>query len=218
MEPSKKIEFPPVEWAARDGLLAMGGNLELETLLSAYQHGIFPWPSSDGFLLWFSPPKRAILEFSEFHFPKRLKQYLKKTAFEFRVNTNFKAVVEACARSKNRKKGEGTWILPEMVEAYSKLHEAGYAISFEAYNAADKLVGGLYGVKIANYFAGESMFYRESFASQFVMLQTVNYLASLGFTWMDVQVLNPHLQKFGVKEIKRALFLEKLNLILREIK
>ncbi len=205
------LKFPSSEWATDEGLLAIGGDLEVDTLISAYSQGVFPWPSNEGELLWFTPPQRAILEFKDLHIPKRLKQYLKHSQFEFRVNTDFTKVIKACAQSKNRKRGGGTWIFPEMIEAYSALHAKGFATSFEVYNKKGELVGGLYGVRIKKYFAAESMFYLESFASQFVLIETVRQLSQEGLSWMDVQVLNPHLEKFGVKEVERALFLEKLD-------
>lgn len=203
--------FPPVDQADEDGLLAMGGDLEVATLKLAYASGIFPWPVAEMPLLWFAPPRRAILEFSEFRIPPRLQRYLKHASFEFRVDTNFAAVIRECAASKNRRGERGTWITKEMIAAYIKFHRHGFAHSFEAWNTRNELVGGLYGVWIGRFFAGESMFYKETNASKFVLAQTVNFLKQAGLSWMDVQVLTPLLKSFGAKEIPRASFMKKLH-------
>ncbi len=204
-------QFPPVDQADEDGLLAMGGDLEVATLKLAYASGIFPWPVAGMPLLWFAPPRRAILEFSEFRIPQRLQRYLKQVNFEFRVDTNFEAVIRGCALSRNRGGERGTWITKEMVAAYIKFHRYGFAHSFEVWNARNELVGGLYGVWMGKFFAGESMFYKETNASKFALIQTVNYLKQSGLSWMDVQVLTPLLKSFGAKEIPRANFMKKLR-------
>lgn len=205
-------EFPSVEMADDEsGLLAVGGDLEVGSLELAYRSGIFPWPVEDEPILWFAPAKRAIIEFEEFKIPKRLERSLKKTRFTFRVSTNFEGIIRECAQLKNRKGQNGTWITREMIQAYIEFHKAGFAQSFETYNAKDELAGGLYGVLINKYFAGESMFFKESNASKFALIQTVRYLKTLGITWMDVQILSPFLSNFGAKEISRGVFMKKLN-------
>ena len=208
--------FPPVDQADEEGLLAMGGDLEIQSLILAYQSGIFPWPAENTPLLWFAPPMRAILDFEELHIPKRLKQYLKKSSWTFTVDNDFEAVIAACSKSKHRKGQQGSWITPELQEAYIQFHHAGFAHSFEAFNSKGDLIGGLYGIWIGKYFAGESMFYLESFASQFVWIKTIEYLKTQGLTWLDAQILNPHLAKFGVKEIGRVEFMQRLRKSLRE--
>lgn len=206
------VEFPPVEMADDEtGILAVGGDLEVESLKLAYGNGIFPWPVKGQPLMWFAPRERAIIEFAEFVVPERLQRYLKKRNFSYRVNADFTAVIKACATSKNRKGQRGTWITTRMVDAYIRLHEAGFAHSFETINAKGELVGGLYGVCLGRYFAGESMFYSEPHASKFALIKTVEYLKSSGLTWMDVQVISPFLRQFGAKEIPRELFMEKLQ-------
>lgn len=206
------FKFPPVELADPSGLLAIGGGLNVETLKLAYESGIFPWPcSEEDPILWFAPPKRAILEFDNLHIPRRLEKELKKSDFQLRIDTCFEQVIKACAQSPHRKGQTGTWITPQMTEAYLVFHYAGYAHSFETFNREGKLVGGLYGVWIENFFAGESMFYRESNASKFALLQTVMHLQSQGITWMDIQMLTPLLKSFGAREIGRDEFMRKLQ-------
>src|SRR4051812_35901144 len=121
--------FPPVEWANEDGVLAVGGDLSLDTLRTAYCSGIFPWPVEDLPLLWFAPPQRAVLFFDELHVPRRAQRELRQQQFEFRIDTAFEEVIRACAAQ--REQAEGTWISDEMREAYSALHRVGHAHSVE---------------------------------------------------------------------------------------
>ncbi len=209
-------QFPPVEWADESGLLAIGGDLEVETLKLAYTNGIFPWPIEGEPVYWFAPPQRAVLEFDELHIPARMQRYLKNSDFTFRVDANFEAVIRACARSKTRKGQRGTWITRDMISAYIEFHRCGYVHSFEAYNGKEELVGGMYGVLIDKFFAGESMFYSQPNASKFALIEATRYLSNLGLTWMDVQTLTPLLQRFGAKEIPRAEFMEKLKRTLND--
>lgn len=201
--------FPPLEQADTDGLLAVGGDLEIASLRLAYSQGIFPWPVETYPLLWFAPPKRAILEFSEIRVPQRFARELRQKPWSFKINHNFQSVIEHCAQGKTRKCQE-TWITAEIIKAYLSFHEAGYAHSFECY-LEDTLVGGLYGVAIGGMFAGESMFFTQTGASKATLLFTVAELARRGARWMDVQVISPLLQSFGAKEIHRNEFMKKLN-------
>ena len=153
----------------------LGATWKLPVWKLAYRSGIFPWPHREGEILWFAPPQRGILEFADLHIPRRLQRHLKKTPFTFRMNSNFEAVIHHCAASKNRGKGQGTWITRQMLNAYISFHAAGFAQSFEAYNENGKLVGGMYGVRIDNYFAGESMFYFETNASKFVLFKAIEH-------------------------------------------
>jgi len=207
------LEFPPIETADPDsGLLAYGGDLEAGSLELAYRNGIFPWPSNDREpILWFAPEPRAVLFFDKLHVPARLLRYLKTAEFEFRVNENFEEVIRACAASKTRKHERGTWITRKMVEAYCEFYEKGFAVSFETYNASGRLVGGMYGVLIGNYFAGENMFYNETNASKFALLKGLEYLQRLSLNWIDIQMLTPLLQRFGAEEIPRKEFMKKLR-------
>ncbi len=137
-------KFPPLELAdPESGLLAIGGDLEVASLELAYRSGIFPWPHREDEILWFPPPERGILEFADLHIPRRLQRHLKKAPFTFQMNQNFEAVIHHCAVSKNRGKGQGTWITRQMLNAYIAFHAAGFAQSFEAYNDGGKLAGGI---------------------------------------------------------------------------
>lgn len=205
------VTFPPVSLADETGLLAIGGDLHAETLETAYRSGIFPWPLEGEPMLWFAPPRRAIIDFAAFHIPKRLQRYLKTAGFAFRVDADFAGVITACASCKNRKGQHGTWITEEMILAYIHFHKCGFAHSFEAYDEHGNLVGGLYGVLINKYFAAESMFHKQSHASKFVLIETVRYLQKLELTWMDVQIISPLLRNFGAEEISRPIFMDRLN-------
>jgi len=204
-------QFPSVEWADESGLLAIGGDLEVETLKLAYTCGIFPWPIAGEPIYWFAPPQRAILEFDGLRISERLQRYFRNSDFIFRVDTNFERVIRACARSKNRKGQRGTWITSDMITAYCEFHRCGYAHSFEVYNKQNELVGGMYGVLINKFFAGESMFYKQPNASKFALIEATRFLRNFGLTWMDVQTLTPLLKRFGAKEIPRAEFMRKLK-------
>ncbi len=207
--------FPPVETADSNGIVAIGGDLEVPTLELAYRNGIFPWPHQGYPLLWFAPPKRAILEFDDLKVTKRLLRYFKKTHFQFRTNTRFLEVIQACAMTP-RKGQPGTWITEEIITAYLAFHKAGFAHSFEVLDSSDHLVGGLYGVKMGKMFCGESMFHTVSHASKYAFIKTVEQLKTQGSTWMDVQLLTPLLASLGAKELDRADFMHKLRETLRE--
>jgi len=202
--------FPTVETASPEGLLAIGGDLEVPSLKLAYQSGVFPWPSGDLPLLWFAPPRRAVLKFKELKVPKRFQRDLKKKEFQFKVDKNFPAVIQACAEGVTRNSQE-TWITPEMVHGYIKLHQAGLAHSFECYNQSDQLVGGLYGVSLGNMFSGESMFFWESGASKAALIFACEYLKKRGGKWLDVQMVSPLLEGFGAREIPRKEFMRLLK-------
>ncbi len=211
------IEFPPVELAdPESGLLAVGGDLEVGSLELAYRSGIFPWPAREDQILWFAPPQRAILDFDDLHIPRRMQRHLKSNRFSFRINHNFEAVIHHCANSKNRGKGQGTWITRQMLNTYIEFHHAGFAHSFETYNQSGKIAGGLYGVRIGNYFAGESMFYFEPNASKFALLKAIEYFREEGFTWIDIQMLTPLLENLGAKEIPRKTFMKRLKTTIGE--
>jgi leucyl/phenylalanyl-tRNA--protein transferase len=190
--------------------VAIGGNFDIENLIEAYRHGIFPWPDPQFPLpVWASPRQRAILEFSELHVPKSLEKLAKKRPFQFSFNKEFDQVIAKCAEMP-RPGQRGTWIVPDMIAAYKQFHKLGYAHSIEAWNK-NKLVGGLYGVCVDGIFAGESMFHLEPNASKLALLFLVEQLKSRGATWIDVQVLTPHLEALGAKTIAQDLFLKKLK-------
>jgi len=202
--------FPNPKTIQSNDIIAIGGFLNKETLWDAYSHGIFPWPHPNHPLLWFCPNPRAILEFSDFHIPSRVIRELKKVSWTFKKNTYFEKVIRNCATISNRKGQTGTWITENMIQAYIDFHQAGYVTSYEVWDEKHQLIGGLYGVRIGNFFAGESMFHHVSGASKYALIHTIESLKKEGLTWMDIQQLTPLLQLFGGKEIPRKDFLEKL--------
>ncbi len=205
--------FPPVESANDDGVVAIGGDLRPEILREAYRSGIFPWPVEDLPLLWFAPPRRALLFLDEFHTPRRLARQLRADPFEIRFDTNFLAVIESCSAA--RKDAEGTWITDDMIAAYTHLHELGEAHSVEAYRDG-QLAGGLYGVSWGGYFAGESMFHTAGGASKAALVGLVEQLRQHGAKWIDVQMMTPLFASFGAREVPRAEFMGLLRDALAE--
>lgn len=202
---SLQIEFPHPSNADPDGLLACGGNLEVETLLSAYSQGIFPWYNNDSPILWWSPDPRLVLFPEDFKVSKSLMQKIRKKVFEIRLDSDFESVIYNCA-SVRRKNQPGTWITPDMQQAYINLHKAGYAHSVETYYN-NTLVGGLYGVSIGGSFFGESMFYLMSDASKIAFFYLVKLLEQHNYKIIDAQQATKHLKSFGAKEISRNRFL-----------
>lgn len=188
--------------------MAVGGDLDPDTLAAAYRQGIFPWPVVGLPLLWFSPPARGVLDFADVHLPRSLKRARTHSSFRLTLDTAFAEVIRGCA-STPRPDQEGTWITPAIESAYVRLHRLGIAHSAEAW-AGDRLVGGVYGVDVGGAFAAESMFYREPNASKLALLHLVDHLSSRGLDWLDIQVLTPHLGRLGAHEISRDTFLERL--------
>ena len=209
----QEIVFPSPEDAEPDGLLAIGGDLSSERLLLAYQCGIFPWYSEGQPILWWSPDPRLILEPEEFHISHRLRQILKQRVFKITFDKAFESVIQACA-SVPREGQDGTWITPEMQQAYVRLHQQGFAHSVESWLDA-KLVGGIYGVSLGKCFFGESMFSDKSNASKVALATLVQSLKAWGFHMLDAQVTTQHLLSLGAKEIPRSLFLKRLEKALR---
>lgn len=200
--------FPDPRWARGD-IVALGADLEWETLVDAYSKGIFPWPTDElPFLPWFCPERRAILFFDEVRIPRSLRRIQRRLPLTFTVDTAFERVIDECSRAP-RPGQDGTWIFPEVVDAYIELHRRGYAHSVEAW-LGEELVAGLYGVSVGGTFAGESMFHRISGASKLALLHLVEYLSSRGLRWLDAQVLTPHMEMLGAREISRDDFLELL--------
>ena len=210
---TRRVAFPPPDHATPDGLLAVGGDLSSERLLLAYQLGIFPWYAEGQPILWWSPDPRLILEPKDFHISRRLLQILKKGIFEVTFDTVFTEVIQACAAAPRRGQ-HGTWITPEMQEAYIRLHRLGFAHSVESWLNGE-LVGGVYGVSLGKSFFGESMFFRKTDASKVAFAILVEQLKAWGFHMIDAQVTTQHLLRFGAKEIPRRLFLKRLQMSLR---
>ena len=211
-------EPPPTSWVfpdpagmAADGLVGVGADLEPGTVLAAYRRGIFPWPVPGARRAWWSPDPRAVLPFDRVHVPKSLARTLRAGRYEVRADTAFDEVIAACAQ---RRDG-GTWITAEMRRAYTELHRLGWVHSVEAWAADGTLAGGLYGVAIGGFFAGESMFHRRTDASKVALVGLVERLRTAGFALLDVQFRTEHLARFGAVEMPRAEYLERLETALR---
>jgi len=188
--------------------VAVGGVLEPVTLLRAYRQGVFPWPIEGLPLVWFCPRERAILEFDSVHVPRRLARTRRRTALRFTVDIAFARVIRGCADAA-RPGQESTWITPDVIAAYTRLHELGAAHSVEAWRG-DTLVGGIYGVDCGGAFAAESMFHREPDASKLALLHLIDHLRARGLDWVDIQVMTPHMAALGARTITRRAFLERL--------
>lgn len=192
-----------------EGLIAFGGEISPEFLLSAYRQGIFPWFSADEPILWWSPNPRMVLLPENFKINKSLKQVINKGIFEVRIDTAFREVITHCSQVPRPGQDE-TWITDDMIEGYVALHELGYTHSFESY-FEDKLVGGLYGLSIGNCFFGESMFFTKTDASKVAFYHLVEFAKKHDFAFIDAQQPTDHLHSLGARPIERKLFLEMLG-------
>jgi leucyl/phenylalanyl-tRNA--protein transferase len=204
------LVFPNLQSANREGLLALGGDLSVQRLLLAYRSGIFPW--TDEPLTWWSPDPRAIFEIATFHPPQRLESKLRHHPFDLTIDRDFHAVIHACAAPGVGR--ESTWISPRFIEAYLELHRQGHAHSVEVWRQG-RLVGGIYGVAIAGFFAGESMFHRVTDASKIALCHLMEHLRARKFELFDTQVLSPLTARLGAVEIRRRDYLERLASALR---
>jgi len=209
-------KFPDPRRAPKDGLLAVGGDLHPQSLLLAYSQGIFPWPIHDlseeePLLAWFCPDPRAVLRFSDLHLPESLRRAQRKaqSAWRFSQDEAFEEVILACSKVP-RPGQDGTWITAEMIQAYIEFHRLGYAHSVEVWEGSE-LIGGIYGVEVKGVFAGESMFYRRPNASKLALLHLIAVIKKRGASWIDIQMLTPHMKALGAREIKRGDFLNELS-------
>ncbi len=202
--------FPPAESVDEEGLIGFGGELKPAWLLDAYGHGIFPWPMSDpgALVAWWSPDPRAVIELDRFHVSRRLRRTYRGHRFKVTRDRDFAGVIRACATAEGRI-GE-TWLTDEMIDAYIRLHDLGYAHSVETWYQ-DQLVGGTYGVAIAGLFAAESKFHRMRDASKVALVHLVEHLRGRGYTLLDIQQYTRHMAQFGAVEISRAEFLTRLE-------
>lgn len=191
-------------------IIAFDVALSVANLQNAYRTGIFPWHIKGIPLPWFCPEKRAILEFSDLTVPRSLAKERRKSLFTFTIDKAFRQIIENCSKTKRPDQG-GTWITQDFIHAYCELNEAGMAHSIEAWDVDGELAGGLYGVDAGGVFSGESMFYRQPNASKLALLFLIDHLRSRGSTWLDVQVMTPHMKALGAKDIHRELFLGKLK-------
>ena len=203
--------FPSLEFALDEpnGLLCAGGDLSPQRILQAYQNGIFPWYSPGEPILWWSPDPRMVLIPAEFRVSRSLCKTLRQNKYRIRLDSHFRMVIQACART-FRPGQDGTWITPEIEEAYCQLHELGHAHSVETW-MDNKLVGGLYGIAIGKMFYGESMFAHVTDASKIALAHLAHFLDSQGFGLIDCQMNTPHLASLGAREIPRRQFLEHLR-------
>jgi leucyl/phenylalanyl-tRNA---protein transferase len=208
-------EFP--EWVAIGDyayfareVVSFGDPLTVENVRAAYFKGIFPWHMDGIPLPWYCPERRAILEFKDLHIPKSLARARRRNEFIFTIDKAFRRVIQECSRTP-RAGQRGTWITKEFIEVYSALHDEGMAHSVEAWNEQGGLLGGVYGVDAGGVFCGESMFYRQPNASKLALLFLIDHLSSRGSTWLDAQVMTPHILALGAKEIERSEFLKKLH-------
>lgn len=209
-----RLVFPPAELAEPSGLLAVGGDLRPERLLLAYTLGIFPWYHDGLPILWHSPDPRTVLEPAKIRVQRSLRKAMGKRPYEIRLDTAFRAVIEACAATP-RPGQDGTWITDEMLEAYVELHELGFAHSVEAWEG-DRLRGGLYGVSLGGVFFGESMFAHAPDASKIAFVRLAAQLVAWGIDLVDCQVHTDHLERFGAEEWPRRRYLAALAEALRK--
>jgi len=206
---TETLVFPPPEGADEHGLVAVGGDLRPERLLRAYASGIFPWPHHGYPLLWFSPDPRMVLRLGDLHVSRRLARTIRQRKFRVSLDSAFVQVVEGCATSP-RPTEHGTWITPEIVAAFTRLHELGFAHSVEAWSG-DRLAGGLYGISLGSMFIGESMFSRVSDASKVALAILVRQLLRWGDELFDAQVYTEHIERMGATEWPRQRYLEALR-------
>lgn len=205
----KNLVFPDPSLAEKEGILAVGGDLTTDRLILAYANGIFPWPSKDAPLLWWSPDPRMILLPDNFKVSHSLRQLVRSGKYSYTVDTDFEKVIMHCARIP-RFGQDDTWITEEMIEAYIRLHKEGYAHSVET-RYEGKLVGGLYGVSLGRIFFGESMFYIQRDASKFAFYQLIKLLRHWEFELIDAQQDTQHLRSLGAISVPRPEFMELLG-------
>ena len=202
-----KIEFPPADQATEDGLLAIGGDLSTDRLILAYKTGIFPWYEEGQPILWWSPDPRFVLFPERLKISKSLKKTIRTSKFRITYNKAFDQVINECSKAK-RSGQSGTWITQDMIDAYIKMHQLGFAKSVEVWDK-DDLVGGLYGVDVGNnIFCGESMFSKVDNASK---IGFVTFIQKSNYQLIDCQVFTDHLERFGADEISRERFIKLLN-------
>jgi len=203
---STRYRFPHPDAADEDGLLAVGGDLKPGTLLLAYGNGIFPWTTNP--ITWWSPDPRTIIPLGGVHVSRSLARFLRRPGLTVTFDRAFRRVMEECARPRPGR--EETWISPRFITGYTQLHELGYGHSAEVWRD-EALVGGIYGVSIGGFYAGESMFSAEDNASRVALVFMERRLRESGYALFDVQFLTPHLQSMGAVEITRAEYLDRLR-------
>lgn len=209
-EPEDKPDDLGENKALARGLVAVGGILTADTLLSAYRAGIFPW-SSDPMITWWCPDPRAIIELDSYRPPRSLRKRLRRAGWSFAVDRDFVGVMRSCAEATPGR--PSTWITEDFIGAYSELHRRGHAHSVEVYEG-DDMVGGLYGVTIGAFFGGESMFHRKTDASKVAVAYLVEHLRARSFLLLDAQMPTPHLRRLGAVDVPRNEYLRRLAVAL----
>jgi leucyl/phenylalanyl-tRNA--protein transferase len=207
---TERILFPPVELAEPSGLLAIGGDLRADRLLRAYAEGIFPWYSEGEPILWFSPDPRAVLLTKDLRVDRGMRRTLVGAGLTLTMDRAFEAVIVACAETP-RRDGAGTWITRDMIDAYCRLHELGYAHSIEGWREGEELAGGVYGVNLGATFSAESMFRRTSGGSLVPLIGLIRQLARWGIRLLDCQMTSPLVERLGAREWPRRRFLAELQ-------
>lgn len=202
----RDVPWLPPEIAPGDGPIGVEGQLDVKTLLRAYCDGVFPWYSAGEPILWWSPDPRGIFELDAFHISRRLSRTIRSGKFQTTVNMAFEQVMRACGENRP----DGTWITSDMLTAYRELHEQGYAHSIEVW-CGNTLAGGVYGVAIGGFFAGESMFHRVTDASKVALAALVARLRERGYRLFDIQMVTPHTERLGATEISREEYLKRLK-------
>ena len=206
----ERLRFPDPRLAEAEGLVAIGGDLSVPRLLLAYRSGIFTWTVDP--ITWWSPNPRAIFDLDRFHVPHSLARLVRKRSFEITVDRAFRDVMEGCATPAPGRRS--TWITSEFIEGYARLHQHGHTHSLECWQAG-KLVGGIYGVSLGGFFAGESMFHRVTDSSKVALYHLVQLLRERGFALFDIQMITPATQRLGAVEITRNEYLKRLAAAVR---
>lgn len=208
----RSTHFPDPRLAGREGLVAIGGKLDPDWLLDAYRHGVFPWPQEpDDPMLWWSPDPRCMMPLEGMRVSSRLRRRLRSGAYRVTCDEDFAGVMQGCATAQDR--SDQTWITPEMLQAYQRLHRLGHAHSVEAWSVdgdTRRLVGGVYGVAVGGLFAGESMFHHATDASKVALASLVAHLRARGYRLFDIQQWTSHTGSLGAVEIPRAEYLDRL--------
>ncbi len=200
------VKFPPISSADDQGIVAIGGDLHIESLKLAYRQGIFPWPISEDYpLAWFSPDPRAVFETSDIHIPKKLAKFIRNCDYKITYNTAFEKIITR-AREIHKNSKEGTWITPEVISAYVQLFREGNAYSVEVWQEKE-LIGGLYGVCFGHFINGESMFHEKDNASKIALFSILHNVKKMGIRYYDTQMVTTITGSLGAKELKRDDFL-----------